>query len=425
MSKRGHANSFKFTLYTCFIGYIVQAITVNLVPLFFVIFQRDFGVSFEQIGRLVLLNFTTQIVTDLLSVRWADRMGTRRCLVLAHFCSAAGLIGLSIFPRVMPPYLGLAAATIIYAVGGGLIEVLISPIVESLPSDGSLSSNAKSAAMSLLHSFYCWGQLGVILITTLLLRLTGEGLWWIFPLLWAVVPTVNLFFCRKCPLPEIGGGEKSVGLSSLLHNRIFWLALVLMASAGASELAMSQWSSLFAEKALGVPKVMGDLLGPCLFALLMGSGRLFYAKMGDKISLEPLLLSSAGLCILCYCLTVFVPLPAFSLMGCAVCGLSVSLMWPGTLSMTAKRFPGGNTAMFGILALFGDVGASLGPWMAGVVSDNVTALNGAAAWGTVHGGLLPEQLGLKAGLLTAMIFPVIMFVGVWFMMRAAKKKRIP
>ena len=323
----------------------------------------------------------------------------------------------------MTPYLGLSFAAVIYAIGGGLIEVLVSPIVESLPSDGSLSSNAKSAAMSLLHSFYCWGQLGVILITTLLLQLTGEGLWWIFPLLWAIVPTANLFSCLKCPLPEIGGGEKSVGLSSLLHNRMFWLGLVLMASAGASELAMSQWSSLFAEKALGVPKVAGDLLGPCLFALLMGLGRAGYAKIGDKISLEPLLLASAGLCIVCYCLTVFVHLPFFSLMGCAVCGLSVSLMWPGTLSITAKRFPGGNTAMFGLLALFGDVGASLGPWMAGVVSDHVVSLRDAAAWGAAHGGLLPEQLGLKAGLLAAMIFPVIMLAGVWSMMRSRGRKK--
>ncbi len=418
MKKRPY--TFKDTLYTCFIGYIVQAIVVNLVPLFFVVFQKEFRISFEQIGRLVLLNFSTQILTDLLSVRWADRLGTRRCLVLAHLCSAVGLIGLSIFPKVFPPYLGLAVSTVIYAVGGGLIEVLVSPIVESLPSDSSLSHNAKSAAMSLLHSFYCWGQLGVILITTLLLQLTGEDLWWMFPLLWSAVPIANLFFCRNCPLPEIGGGEKPVGLSSLLHNRFFWLGLLLMASAGASELAMSQWSSLFAEKALGVPKVVGDLLGPCLFALLMGIGRVGYAKMGDKVSLEPLLLASAGLCIICYCLTVFVHLPFFSLMGCAVCGLSVSLMWPGTLSMTAKKFPGGNTAMFGILALFGDVGASLGPWMAGMVSDHVSALQGAVSWGSAHGGLLPEQLGLKAGLLTAMIFPVIMLVGVWIMMRTAK-----
>jgi len=414
--------TFKFTLYTCFIGYIVQAVTVNLVPLFFVIFQKKFGISFEQIGRLVLLNFSTQILTDLLSVRWADRLGTRKCLVLAHLCCAVGLVGLSVFPRMMPPYLGLAVSTVIYAVGGGLIEVLISPVVESLPSDGSLSSSTKSAAMSLLHSFYCWGQLGVILITTLTLRLTGENLWWVFPLFWAVIPAANLFSCLICPLPEIGGGEKSMGLSALLHNRMFWLGLLLMASAGASELAMSQWSSLFAEKALGVPKMMGDLLGPCLFALLMGMGRVGYAKMGDKFSLEPLLLASAGLCIVCYCLTVFVHLPFFSLMGCAVCGLSVSLMWPGTLSMTAKRFPGGNTAMFGLLALFGDVGASLGPWMAGVVSDYVASLKGVAAWGAIHGGLLPEQLGLKAGLLAAMIFPVIMFIGVLVMMRTVNRK---
>ncbi len=424
-----HKATYKDTMYVCFIGYVVQAVLVNLPPLFFVTFQDFFGASFEQIGRLVLINFCTQIVTDLAAVRWADRIGYRAGLVIAHLCSLAGLLMMCLLPQLLfavggsrAAYAGLVVSTMVFAVGGGLIEVLISPLIEALPSDERLSGGMKSAAMSLLHSFYCWGQLSVCLLTTLLLQLVGTRYWWIFPLCWAMLPLFNLMYLLRVPIPKMQATEEggSLSLRQLFSSGLFWIAMILMMAAGASELSMSQWASLFAEKALGVSKVVGDLLGPCLFALFMGLGRAAYARMGERIRLDHGLMSCALLCICCYSLTVFVHLPVFSFAGCALCGLSVSLMWPGTLSLTARRFPTGGTAMFGMLAVCGDIGCSIGPWVTGLVSDAVSQLPGADAWGG-EWGLNAEQLGLKAGLGVAIVFPLMMLVGV-LLLRSRKEK---
>jgi len=419
--------SYKDTMYACFIGYIVQAVLVNLAPLFFVTFQRDFTISFEQIGRLVLVNFVTQIFTDLAAAKWAGKFGFKKGLMLSHICAAAGLMMMGTLPKLLfaltrngeMAYMALVAASIVYAIGGGLIEVLISPLIDSLPNDESLTGGVRSAAMSLLHSFYCWGQLLVCLLTTLLFYFTGASLWWLFPLLWALVPICNLFYLNRVPYVEMVNEESSsdaTPMRDLFSNKLFWLAMVLMIAAGASELAMAQWASLFAEKALGVSKVVGDLLGPCLFAVFMGCGRVAYAKVGDRLDLSNLLMGSALLCMVCYGLAVFVHLPVFSFMGCAVCGLSICLMWPGTLSMTSARFPKGGTPMFAILAVCGDIGCSVGPWLTGIVSDAVCALPGAESWGAAN-ALSVEQLGLKAGLAAAMVFPVIMLLGVLVLKR--------
>lgn len=407
----------KDTMYACFAGYTVQAVLANLAPLFFVTFQDLFSVSLEQIGRLVLLNFFTQMLTDLASVRFAVRLGYRRGMVLAHLFAAAGLVMMGALPQVFfslggasAAYAGLMLATVTYAIGGGLIEVLVSPLIEALPSDEGLSGGTKSAAMSLLHSFYCWGQLAVCLITTLLLRIVGAGIWWVLPFAWAALPVVNLAYVLRVPMPPMQQGDAGSGglpLRELFSNGAFWIAMTLMLSAGASELAMSQWASLFAERALGVSKMAGDLLGPGLFAVFMGLGRTMYARAGDRLDLSRVLLLCAALCLACYSLTVFVRLPVFSFLGCAVCGLSVSLMWPGTLSLTARSFPQGGAPMFGVLAMCGDIGCSLGPWLTGIVSDKVSRMYAGGA-----GGFTPEQLGLKAGLGAAMIFPLLMGAGV-------------
>lgn len=380
--------TYKHTLRACYLGYITQAIVNNLAPLLFIIFQNQYHISFEMIGRLILINFGTQIVADILSVKYVDRIGYRKAAVMAHIFCSIGLMSLGVLPLIMPvPYMGLVIAVMIYAIGGGIIEVLVSPIVEFLPGD------EKASAMSLLHSFYCWGQVGVVLLTTLLLKVIGSSYWFVLPILWAFIPLYNIKNFLKVPIIEPHEDAPTMSIGELLSTRGFVIALLLMLCAGASEITMSQWSSLFAEKGLQVPKVVGDLLGPCLFAVLMGIGRSIYGIWGHKINLNRALMASGILCVICYAVTIFVQNPLISLLGCAVTGLSVSLMWPGTFSITSATYPMGGTAMFGMLAIFGDIGAAVGPWIAGVVSDAV-------------------GLGLKAGLLVAIVFPVILVIGV-------------
>jgi fucose permease len=398
--------TYKNTLYACYIGYVTQAIVNNLAPLLFIIFQDRYNISFEMIGRLILVNFGTQIAADILAVKFVDKIGYRSAAVLAHVFCALGLVCLGVLPGVLStPYNGLIIAVVIYAIGGGIIEVLISPIVESLPGE------AKASAMSLLHSFYCWGQMGVVLITTALIKVLGTEIWYVLPVLWALVPVYNLFKFLKVPLVPVLPEEERMSVRQLLKSNIFIIALGLMVCAASSELTMSQWSSLFAEKGLKVPKFLGDLLGPCLFAVLMGIGRTIYGIYGNRINLKKALMFSGIMCTVCYAVTVFIQIPAVSLLGCAVCGLAICLMWPGTFSLAARYFPKGGTAMFGMLAIFGDSGASIGPWLAGLVSDLAQKSNGLVSFGSTM-GLNPEQLGLKSGLLTAMIFSVLFFVGI-------------
>lgn len=379
--------TYKHTLRACYLGYITQAIVNNLAPLLFIIFQTQYQISFEEIGRLIFINFGTQIVVDLLAVKYVDRIGYRRAAIVAHIFCSLGLIGLGVLPIMMPtPYMGLVLAVMIYAVGGGIIEVLISPIVEFLPGE------EKASAMSLLHSFYCWGQVAVVILTTLLLKGVGDSYWFVLPILWAVIPLYNIKNFFKVPIIEPHEEMQTMGIKKLLSSRGFMVALMLMLCAGASELTMSQWSSLFAEKGLEVPKLVGDLLGPCLFAALMGMGRSIYGVFGHKMNLKYILIASGVLCMLCYLVTIFIQNPFVSLLGCAGTGLAVSLMWPGTFSLASAAYPLGGTAMFGILAVFGDMGAALGPWLAGVSSDLIGR-------------------GLKPGLLVAIIFPLIFIIG--------------
>ena len=376
--------TFDHTRRACYTGYVTQAIVNNLAPLLFIVFQTRYEIPYEMLGRLVLLNFATQLITDLVAVRVVDRAGYRVPLVLAHVFCVLGLVMLAVLPAVLvSPYVGLCLAIVVYAIGGGILEVLVSPVVDALPSP----QEGKAAAMSLLHSFYCWGQVGVVIGTTLILARVGHDAWPILPLVWALVPLANLVAFLRVPLPPTVPDEHRTALTRLFTTPAFAAALVLMLCAGASELTMSQWSSLFAEQGLGLPKVWGDLAGPCLFAVLMGIGRIVYGLWGEKIPLIPALLACGALATVCYLTTALARDPWLSLAGCALCGLAISLLWPGTFSLTARRFPLGGTAMFAVLAMMGDAGAAVGPWLAGAVADT-------------------SGVGLRAGLLAGTAFPL-------------------
>ena len=383
--------SYDCTMRACFTGYIVQAIVNNFVPLLFLTFQRTYHIPLQQITLLVTFNFGIQLLTDLLSVAFVDQMGYRAAMVLAHILSALGLICLTILPEWMShPFAGILISVIVYAVGGGLLEVLVSPVVEACP------STHKEKAMSMLHSFYCWGHVGVVLFSSIFFKLAGIENWKLLAVLWAVIPILNALVFTRVPIaPVLPEGEEGMTIGTLFQNRTFWLLFVMMICAGASEQSVSQWASLFAEKGLGISKTAGDLAGPMAFAVLMGASRAFYGNYGEKINLDRFMAVSSVLCILSYLCLVFMPVPVLSLAGCALCGLSVGIMWPGTFSRASKALPAGGTALFALLALGGDIGCSGGPTLVGMVS------------GMCKGNL-------KAGILAALIFPVLLLTGAKF-----------
>lgn len=380
--------SYKHTIYACFTGYIVQAIVNNFVPLLFLTFHTTYQIPLSKITLLVTFNFALQLTVDLLSAAFVDRIGYRASAILAHIFAAAGFILLTILPKLTSdPFVGILIAVLIYAVGGGLLEVLISPIMEACPTDN------KEKAMSLLHSFYCWGQVGVVLLSTLFFRLAGIEHWKLMALFWALVPICNLLLFTKVPIAGlIAENEKGLTLKELLQNKIFWIMLLLMLCAGASEMAVSQWASTFAELGLGVSKTMGDLAGPMLFAVLMGSSRAFYGKYGERIHLEHFMVYSGILCVIGYLLTALSPIPLLSLIGCGICGLAVGIMWPGTFSLATAKIKNGGTLMFAFFALAGDVGCSLGPTIVG----NVAGAAGDS---------------LSTGILCGIVFPILLLVG--------------
>ncbi len=378
------------TITACFTGYIVQAIVNNFVPLLFLTFQESYRIPLSQITMLVTINFGIQLLIDYLSARFVDKIGYRTAVVAAHVCAAAGLLLLTVLPELLGnAFIGILCAVIVYAIGGGLIEVLISPIMEACPTDN------KEKAMSLLHSFYCWGHVGVVLISTLFFQIFGISNWKALALLWAVIPAVNAFVFVRTPIASLTeDGTAGLTVRELAANRLFWFLMLMMLAAGASEQAVSQWASTFAEQGLGVSKTVGDLAGPMSFAVMMGLSRLYYGKYGEKIDLERFMAGSCVLCILSYLMIVFIPIPALGLVGCALCGLSVGILWPGTFSKASASIRGGGTAMFAFLALAGDLGCAAGPTLAGAVSSCF-------------------EDNLRAGILAAVIFPVLLLVGLY------------
>lgn len=390
-------DKYQNTMYACFVGYIVQAIVNNFVPLLFLTFESSYGIPLSQITMLITFNFGIQLLVDLLSAKFVDKIGYRVSIVMAHIFAALGLAGLVVLPDLLPnAFAGLLIAVVIYAIGGGLIEVLISPIMESCPSEN------KEKAMSLLHSFYCWGHVGVVLLSTLFFWFFGIADWKILALLWVIIPVCNgILFCKVPIAPLIEEGETGMSLRELCKNRIFWILMLMMMCAGASEQAVSQWASTFAEQGLGVSKTIGDLAGPMLFAILMGSARAFYGKFGDRIDLDKFMQASSLLCIVSYLCISLSPSPLFSLIGCSLCGLSVGIMWPGTFSKASAALRNGGTAMFALLALAGDVGCSGGPTLVGFVTD-----------------LASDDL--KKGILAGIIFPILLIVGIVSLKKAKR-----
>lgn len=392
------------TVRACYVSYVTQAIVNNLAPLFFVIFQTKYAVSLTELGSLILINFVTQLLVDFLAVRIGDRVAYRALLVFAHASTVVGLCLLGLLPQVMAPFPGLVVAQMFCAVGGGLCEVVVSPLVDALPSD------CKEASMSLLHSFYCWGQALAVLLSTLILSLIGEANWWWIPILWSVVPFYNLFAFLRVPILQgVPEGTEEQPVRTLFRNRAFFVSLLLMVGGGATELVMAQWSSFFAEKGLGVSKLTGDLLGPCLFAVFMGCGRLFYGLFGQRIRLHRALTFCAALGVVCYLAAALVPTPLISLVACAVTGVAASLMWPGTLSFTSSRFPGGGTAMFALLALCGDLGCSTGPWLTGLIADSTEKSKFLSSLASFL-GFAGESAGLRVGILFGTLFPLLSLV---------------
>ncbi len=390
--------NYKKTLIACYLGFITQAISSNFAPLLFLTFKDTYGFSLEMIAFIPMVFYLTQLLVDLVAVKFADIIGYRICVVASQAVSAAGLILMAFLPQWLPdPFVGIMISVVLYAIGSGLVEVLLSPIVEACPFEN------KAGVMSLLHSFFCWGSVGVILGSTLFFAIFGTAHWPILALIWAAVPLFNAFNFLFCPIERLVEEGDGMRIGQLLKLPLFLLMIGLMICAGASEATMTQWASAFTESALGVSKTVGDLVGPCLFAVFMGLSRVFYGKKGEKLDLTKVMLVCGVLCVACYLLAALSPISIIGLIGCALCGLSVGIMWPGTISISSQQCPKGGTAMFAFLALAGDLGAAVGPTMVGGIAD--------AAGGN-----------LKTGLLFAAIFPTVMILGLILLIKSRKRK---
>ena len=378
--------TYKTNIFACFVAYVVQAIVNNFAPLLFVTFQNTYSIPLSQITLLVTINFAVQLCVDLLATKLVDKIGYRPCIITSQAVSAVGLSLLTFLPEVIDPFTGILIAVIVYAIGGGLMEVLVSPIVESCPTDN------KEKAMSLLHSFYCWGTVGVVLLSTLFFWACGIENWRILTCVWAAIPVINSFLFAQAPIaPLLSEDEKGMSVRQLFASATFWLFVCMMFFTGASEQSVSQWASVFAEQGLGISKTAGDLAGPMTFAICMGIARTFYGKKGDKINLDVFMLISGALCIFSYLLASITPWAWLNLVGCALCGFSTAIMWPGSFSKSTVALKTGGTAMFALLALAGDLGCSLGPTLVGFVSDAFAG-------------------DMKMGIFAATVFPVLLTV---------------
>ena len=390
--------NYNATVVSCFVGFISQAIVIGYVPLLFLTFSKTYNIPLEKITLLITINFIVQLIVDFLSAKFVDKIGNRTTMVAALTFVVAGLTGLTFIPSIMPSkLLGLLISVIIYAIGSGLLEVMASPIAISCPVKN------KEKAMSMLHSFYCWGYVGVVLLSTVFFHFFGTHNWKILTLLWAIIPLLNAISFTIVPMPEPEeSGHGKLSLKELFSNKLFWIFAIMMTASGASELAVGQWSSAFAEQGLKVSKTVGDLAGPMAFSFFQGVSRWFYGKFGDKINLDKFMTFSGVLCVISYLVIALVKIPLIGMIGCSVCGLSVGIMWPGTYSKASNTMKSASTALFAMLALAGDLGCTLGPTVAGFVS-----------------GAFNDNLHL--GILAAIIFPILLLIGLYCVNKQNKK----
>ena len=384
----GAKDKYRRTLIACYLAFITQAIAANFAPLLFLTFHKDLGIPLGKVALVSTAFYFTQLIVDVICAKFVDRIGYRVAAVASEITSAAGLIGLAFLPSILPdPFFGIIISVIVYAIGSGLIEVLASPIVEACP------FNHKEAVMSLLHSFYCWGSVGVILLSTVFFTVFGVENWKWLACIWALIPLLNTYNFITCPIESLVEDGKGMSIRTLFKTPMFFLGIVLMVCAGAAEMSMAQWASAFVESALGISKTIGDLAGPCLFAVTMGISRVIYGKYGSRIELTKYMLGSGALCFACYILAAISHNPVISLIGCILCGFSVGIMWPGTISILSKRLPAGGTAMFALLAMAGDLGGAFGPWLVGIATQM-------------------RNDDLKAGMLAACVFPIVLIVSI-------------
>lgn len=391
--------NYRKTLIACYMGFVTQAIAANFAPLLFLTFHKSYVIPLGKIALISSVFFITQLIVDILCAHFADVIGYRKCVVGSQLLSAVGLIGLAFLPQgTADPFTGIIISTILYAIGSGLTEVLVNPIVEACPFEH------KESAMSLLHSFYCWGAVGVILLSTLFFSLFGIENWKVLSCIWAVIPLCNVFNFAVCPIEHPTEDGKGSSIGSLLKVPLFWLAILLMICAGASELSMAQWASAFAESALGLSKSMGDIAGPCMFAVTMGISRSLYGKYGVKLDLMKFMIGSGALCLACYITASLSEIPLLGLVGCIVCGFSVGIMWPGTISICSAKIPLGGTAMFALLAMAGDMGGALGPAIVGNISQNAGD-------------------DIQKGLLAGCVFPAVLVISILFFKKLSVSSR--
>lgn len=392
------AKNYRKTLLACYLAFITQAIAANFAPLLFLKFHKDYGIPLGEVALISTTFFFTQLIMDILCAKFVDRIGYRKCVVASSVCFAAGLAGLAVLPECFGnPFVGILASVVIYAVGSGLLEVLGSPIVEACPFEH------KEATMSLLHSFYCWGSVGVVALSTAFFAVFGIDNWKWLACVWALIPLYNIYNFATCPIEHPVKEGEGMRISELLRVPVFWVAIVLMVCAGASELTMAQWASAYAESAIGLSKAAGDLAGPCMFAVTMGISRVFYGKYGDRVNLMGFMMGSGVLCLACYLMASMSGNPAFGLVGCILCGFSVGIMWPGTISISSKQMPTGGTAMFALLAMAGDLGGAFGPSLVGNITQQA-------------------DNNLQVGMLAGALFPLVLLLALLAMGRLQRKQ---
>ena len=385
--------NYKKTLIACYLGFITQAIAANFAPLLFLKFHKDYGIPLGKIALISTMFFLTQLIIDVLCAKYVDRIGYRKSVVASEVCFAAGLVGLAFLPEMFSdPFIGIIISVIVYAIGSGLLEVLGSPIVEACPFEH------KEAVMSLLHSFYCWGSVGVVVLSTLFFAVFGIDNWKWLACIWALLPLYNIYNFATCPIEHLTEEGQGMKIGSLLRVPLFWVSIILMVCAGASELSMAQWASAYAESALGLSKTIGDLAGPSMFAITMGISRVIYGKYGDKMDLMKFMLGSGSLCLVCYLMASISANPIVGLIGCIVCGFSVGIMWPGTISISSKQLPTGGTAMFALLAMAGDLGGAFGPSLVGNITQQAND-------------------NLQKGMLAGCVFPLVLILSLLIMRR--------